>query len=65
MNSREARQVQHNAPVHCADGKMGLIIRFWKESFGVQVPGEEDIREIFFSDIEDLGEGALAEVKRR
>ena len=39
---------QHDPPVHCADGSMGLLIHWNKsdDTGGVQVPGEEDARRI-------------------
>lgn len=48
MTFDELLKCDSNAPVRCADGAFGLLIRWWKneQAAGVQVYGEEDIREI-------------------
>jgi hypothetical protein len=43
----------------CLDGKFGLVIRDWGTSAGVQVPGEEDIRDIPLVRIDTLGEALI------
>lgn len=53
---------ENNTPVRCVDGKLGLLIRWWKPaSAGVQVPGEEQIREIPCVRLVDRG-GVLVEL---
>lgn len=53
----------NNAPVRCADGAFGLLIR-WNDdtqSAGVQVPGEDGIRDVPVARLSDAGNGALVE----
>lgn len=49
------------APVRLADGGMGLVIRLGPAEAWVQVPGEEEARPIPYSQLTDLGGGALVE----
>lgn len=63
MTFDELLTADSNAPVRCADGKFGLLIRWWESdrAAGVQVPGEEDIRSIPSSSLHFVGGGALVE----
>lgn len=63
MTFAELLAVADNTPVRCADGRHGLLIRWWEDtaSAGVQVPGEEDIREIPAHTLTAVGDGALVE----
>lgn len=62
MNVQDAMAIQFNSLVQFQGGEIGLVIRFWSntQSLGVQVPGEEQIREVKFASLEDLGEGMYA-----
>lgn len=55
MTHEELLTFASNTPVLLADGKFGLLIRYWPESAGVQVYGEEDIREIPLARMESRG----------
>ncbi len=48
------------------DGKMGTIIRERDEEdrWGVQVPGEEEVRWLSSQEIKDLGGGALIQLPK-
>lgn len=66
MTFDELLKCDHNTPVRCADGALGVLIR-WHEksrSAGVQVPGEETIRVIPASRLVNVGGGALKESTR-
>jgi len=56
-------EIESNGPVLLKDGKGGLAIRFYKDSIGVQVYGEEKIRIIHIEKIVCVGNGALKEVE--
>jgi hypothetical protein len=63
MTFNELLTMPSNAPVRLADGKFGLLIRWWEpDQAGVQVPGEADIRTIPCARLQDAGNGALVEV---
>lgn len=54
----------HDPVVLCKDGIFGVLITYPRKSTGtagVQVPGEQDMRQINPHDLEDRGGGALAE----
>lgn len=63
MTFAELLEVSDRTPVRCADGRYGLLIRWFEDtaSAGVQVPGEEDIREIPVHKLTAVGDGALVE----
>lgn len=63
MTFEKLLEAPSNAPVKCADGKVGLLISWFDDtkSAGVQVPGEDGIREIPAIHLRDLGNGALEE----
>lgn len=65
MTFDELLAMPTNAPVRCADGTFGLLIRWWEgdQAAGVQVPGEDDIRVIPCARLCDIGGGALVEVQ--
>lgn len=62
MTFQEALRCENNAPVQLADGRLGVLIRWWEpNAVGVQVPGEGNIREIDVSRLRSIGGGALVE----
>ena len=61
MTRDELLRYPDNTPVRLADGALGLLIRYWQTSAGIQVPGEENIREIPLERLADAGGGALIE----
>jgi hypothetical protein len=61
MTPKELLKQDSNAPVRCADGKIGLLIRWWGDDAGIQVPGEPDIRRVRASELYELGGGALGQ----
>lgn len=67
MTFDELLRAESNAPVRCADGKFGLLVRWYEreQAAGVQVFGEPDIREIPCSRLRDVGNGAIEEAHDR
>mgnify|MGYP001573812255 CR=1 FL=1 len=61
MTQEQFSHVKLNSPILCADGSFGLFIRFWGLTIGVQVPGEEHIRNISIEHVHEVGDGALIE----
>lgn len=61
MDSMEEVEALGQVPILCVDGSFGIVIRYGEREVGVQVPGEDDIRWIDISCIEDLGNGSLVE----
>lgn len=63
MTFDDLRECPNNAPVFCADGAFGLLIRWYEDtqSAGIQVPGEDGIRDVPARRLYDAGNGALVE----
>jgi len=65
MNKTQLLEQEQNAPVLCRDGKLGLLIRYLEilglPVAGVQVPGEDAIREIPAEHLRPLSGGRLME----
>lgn len=64
MTFDELLNIESNAPIRCADGAFGLLIRWYQDtqSAGVQVYGEETIRDIPATRLFDRGGGSLYEI---
>lgn len=62
MTYDEILKLDNDPPVLLLDGNMGVLIRRYDTTVGVQVFGEENIREIRHECITDMGNGALAEI---
>lgn len=60
MTKSEAEQLEGPILVLCRDGKLGMLTHWW-DSAGVTVSGEEQVREIPYSCLVDLGNGRLTE----
>ncbi len=66
MTFEETEAVKNNAPILLSDGNLALIIRFpslnGNQEFGVQVPGEDNLRWINIARVVDKGNNALIEI---
>ena len=67
MTYTESLTYRQYTPIRCADGETGLLVRWARDSVGVQVVAEPDLRWIPLTRLKNLDPpyGALYEVPER